>query len=271
MIGRAVFLMAMLFLAPLAHAQGLASHSVSYDVKLPADAEKTVFAEGQGTFSLTRSCPGWTLGEVFQFGIEKGETAAPKQLGAKADRSEERLSVVESADGRTLSYQSRLRLNARVTSATGKATLGARAGKLAANLGTYTQNSELPAGTLAPAAARAALLEALLANKPDPIDIRTVELMRFHKPIVQHFQRLPANDATLPLGLPKDLHASDREFAKGRTWALRRRVGDFNEFGDEFWLLHESGAIVRQVLSRQGTKLLLEAREVTLFPPPACP
>jgi hypothetical protein len=270
MSGRAMLLLAMMMAAPLAHAEGLASHSVSYDAKVAADVEKT-YAEGQGTFSLTRSCSGWTLGEVFQFAIEKGETAAPKQLGAKADRSEERLNAVESTDGRTLSYQSRLRLNARVTSATGTATLGATAGRLSANLGTYTQNSDLPAGTLAPGAARAALLEALLANKPDPIEIRSVELMRFHKPIMQRFQRLPANDPTLPPGLPKDMHVSDAAFAKGRLWALRRRVGDFNEFGDEFWLMHESGAIVRQLLSRQGTKLLLDAREVTLFPPPACP
>jgi hypothetical protein len=272
MTARIVFLLAIVLAAPVAHGQGLASHSVSYDVKLPADAEKTVFAEGQGTFSATKSCQGWTVGEVFQFGVEKGATTAPKQLGDKADRSEERLNAQESADGRTLSYQSRLRLNARVTSASGKASLGAAAGKLSATVGSYTQNSDLPAGTLAPAAARAALIEALLANKPDPIEIRTVELMRFHKPIVQRFQRLPPTDTTtLPLTLPKDMRASDKGFAKGKTWAVRRRVGDFNEFGDEFWLLHESGAIVRQLLSRQGTKLLLEAREVTLFPPPTCP
>ena len=42
---------------------------------------------------------------------------------------------------------------------------------------------------------------------------------------------------------------------------------EFNEFGDELWLMHESGAIVRQIIQRQGIKLLLEAREVTLFPP----
>ena len=54
-------------------------------------------------------------------------------------------------------------------------------------------------------------------------------------------------------------------------FALLRRVPDFNEFGDELWLMHESGAIVRQIIQRQGVKLLLEAREVTLFPAPTCP
>ena len=51
---------------------------------------------------------------------------------------------------------------------------------------------------------------------------------------------------------------------------MRRRVGDFNEFGDEFWLLHESGAILRRLIKRQNTGLLLEAREVTLFPAAKC-
>jgi hypothetical protein len=53
-------------------------------------------------------------------------------------------------------------------------------------------------------------------------------------------------------------------------FALLRRVPDFNEFGDELWLMHESGAIVRQIVQRQGIKLLFEAREVTLFPAPTC-
>ena len=116
---------------------------------------------------------------------------------------------------------------------------------------------------------RAALVEALLDNKPDPIDIRGIEMMRFHKPIVQHFQRLPP-EYMIPTALPKDLKVSGKDFAKGRTWAVRRRVGDFNEFGDEFWLIHESGAILRQLVRRQNANLLLEAREVTLFPTPKC-
>src|SRR5579872_3520303 len=72
MIGRPVFLLAMVLAAPLAQAAGLSSHSVSYEVKLPAEPDKNSYAEGQGTYSLTRSCQGWTLGEVYQFGIEKG-------------------------------------------------------------------------------------------------------------------------------------------------------------------------------------------------------
>ena len=43
-----------------------------------------------------------------------------------------------------------------------------------------------------PAAAREALVDALLANRPDPIDIKSVEMLRFHKPIVEHFQALQA-------------------------------------------------------------------------------
>ena len=270
MTGRAVLLLAIVLAAPSAQAAGLASHSVSYEVKLPADADPKTYAEGQGTVSLSKSCQGWTLGEVFQFGIEKGATAVPKQLGAAGTRIEERVSAKESLDGRTLSYQSRLRLNARISTATGQATLGKDAGKVEVELGTYTQKSDLPAGTLAPAAARAALVAALLGNRPDPIEIRTVDMLRFHKPIVQHFQRTPP-DYMMPSAYPKDLRASDKEFAKGRTWAVRRRVTDFNETGDEFWLLHESGVILRQLVKRQGTGLLLEAREVTLFPTPACP
>src|SRR5215212_6233450 len=86
MTGRGVLLLAIVLAAPSAQAAGLASHSVSYEVKLPADADAKIYAEGQGTVSLSKSCQGWTLGEVYQFGIEKGATAAPKQLGAAADR-----------------------------------------------------------------------------------------------------------------------------------------------------------------------------------------
>jgi hypothetical protein len=264
-----VVLACSLLAPPLAQAAGLASHSVSYEVKLPAEPDKNTYVEGQGTYSLTRSCQGWTLGEVYQFGIEKGTTGAPKQLGPTADRLEERLTATEPLDGSHLAYQARLRLNARITTATAKATIGANGGKLRADLGTYKQNSDLPAGTLPPAAARAALVDALLANHPDPIDISTVEVMRFHKPIVEHYQRLPP-EYMIPTALPKDLKASDRDFAKGRTFAVRRRVGDFNEFGDEFWLLHESGAILRRLIKRQNVGLLLEAREVTVFPAPKC-
>ena len=267
MIGRLVFLLAVVLAAPLAQAAGLSSHSVSYDVKVGPE-EKLAHAEGQGTYSLTKSCQGWTLGEVYQFGLEKGEKSAPSKLGPTADRLEERLSASEPIDGSHLTYEVRLRLNARVTTTKAKATLGV-GGKLRADLGTYQQNSDLPEGTLPPAAARAALVDALLANHPDPIDIPTVEVMRFHKPIVEHFQRLPP-EYMIPTALPKDLKASDRDFAKGRTFAVRRRVGDFNEFGDEFWLLHESGVVLRRLIKRQNVGLLLEAREVTLFPPPKC-
>jgi hypothetical protein len=263
-----VVLACSLLAAPLAQAAGLSSHSVSYEVKTAAD-EKLAYAEGQGTYSLTRSCEGWTVGEVYQFGVEKGDKAAPTQLGPKAERIEERLTATEPLDGSRLAYQVRLRLNGRITTANAKATLGANGGKLRADLGTYTQNSDPPPGTLPPAAARAALVDALLANKPDPIDIKTVETLRFHKPIVEHFQRLPP-EYMIPTALPKDLKTSDKHFAEGRTFAVRRRVGDFNEFGDEFWLMHESGAVLRRLIKRQNVSILVEAREVTLFPPPKC-
>lgn len=268
MIWRAVFVLAMLLAAPLVQASGLTSQSVSYDVKVAAD-EKLAHAEGQGSYSLTKSCQGWTLGEVYQFGLEKGEKSAPSKLGPTADRLEERLSASEPLDGSRLTYEVRLRLNARVTTTKAKATLGANGGKLRADLGTYQQNSDLPEGTLPPAAARAALVDALIANHPDPIDIKTIEMLRFHKPIVEHYQRLPP-EYMIPTALPKDLKASDKDFAKGRTFAVRRRVGDFNEFGDEFWLLHESGVVLRRLIKRQNVGILLEAREVTLFPPPKC-
>jgi hypothetical protein len=264
-------LLATLTAAPAAQAEGLQSHSVVYDVK-PAKEDKDLYVEAQATFTLTKRCDGWTLGEIFQFGIDKGPgAAAQKKLTAKAERVEERVTAQESLDGRTLTYQTQLRQNARLTKATGIATLGAEPGKLAADLGSYKQDSDLPAGTLAPAAGRTALLEALIANKPGVIEIRTVDLLRFHKPILQKFAQLPPDDPAIARTLPKDMHASDKDFAKGRMWALLRRVPDFNEFGDELWLMHESGAIVRQIIQRQGVKLLLEAREVTLFPAPTCP
>jgi hypothetical protein len=264
-------LLATAMVAPAAQAEGLASHSVVYDVKA-APSEKEAYVEAQATFTLTKRCDGWTLGEIFQFGIDKGPgTPAQKKLTAKAERVEERVTAQESLDGRTLTYQTQLRQDARLTKATGKATLGAEPGKLTADLGRYKQDSDLPAGTLAPAAARAALLAALIANKPGVIEIRTVDLLRFHKPIVQKFAQFPPEDPAIARTLPKDMHASDKDFANGRMWALLRRVPDFNEFGDELWLMHESGAIVRQIIQRQGVKLLLEAREITLFPAPTCP
>ncbi len=263
-------LLAAVTVAPAASAEGLQSHSVVYDVKV-APSEKEAYVEAQATFTLTKRCDGWTLGEIFQFGIDTGKGApSQKTLTAKAERVEERVTAQESLDGRTLTYQTQLRQNARLTKAIGKATLGPEPGKLSADLGRYKQDSDLPAGTLAPAAARAALLEALIANQPGVIEIRTVDLLRFHKPIVQKFAQFPPGDPAIARTLPKDMRASDQDFAKGRMFALLRRVPDFNEFGDELWLMHESGAIVRQIIQRQGVKLLLEAREVTLFPAPTC-
>ena len=78
MIRRAVFLLAMVLAAPMVQAAGMSSHSVAYDVKLPADAEKGVRVEGQGTYTLTRSCQGWTLGEVYQFTVEKAASGAAR-------------------------------------------------------------------------------------------------------------------------------------------------------------------------------------------------
>src|SRR5689334_12564756 len=114
MIGRTVLVLALVLAASAAQA-GLTSHSVSYEVKLAAD-EKAAQVEGQGSYSLTRSCQAWTVGEVYQFGIEKG--GALGKLGPQADRLEERLTATEPLDGSQLSYQARLRLNARNTSAT---------------------------------------------------------------------------------------------------------------------------------------------------------
>jgi hypothetical protein len=266
-----LLLLAALALAPAARADGLASHSVVYNVKA-APSEKEAYVEAQASFTLTKHCDGWTLGEIFQLGVDKGPAASgQKALGARADREEERVTAQESLDGSTLTYQTQLRQNARLTRVIGKARLGEAPGKLNADLGRYKQDSDLPAGTLAPAAARAALIGALIANRPGNIEIRTVDLLRFHKPVVQTFLRLPPEDPAIARALPKDMHASDKDFANGRTWALRRKVPDFNEFGDELWLIHESGAIVRQIVQRQGVKLLFEAREVTLFPPPTCP
>ena len=110
----------------------------------------------------------------------------------------------------------------------------------------------------------------MIADTQGKFEIRTVELLRFHKPIVQQFIQLPPHDLAISRALPKDLKTSDKDFANGRTWAVLRRVADFNEFGDELWLIHQSGAIVRQIIQRQGIKLLLEAREITLFPAPKC-
>lgn len=256
-------------IASPAEAEGLQSHSVTYDVKQLKEA-KDVYLEGQATFTLTRKCDGWTLGEILQLGIEKGPTAGGKKLTPKADRLEEKVTAQESLDGRTLSYQTRLRQNARVTTATGKAAMGAEPGKLFVDLGHYKQDTDLPAGTLGPAAARSALLAALATNRPGKIEIPTVELLRFHKPIAQAFAQLAPEDPAIPRALPKELRTSDKDFAKGRLWAVLRRVPDFNEFGDELWLIHESGAVVRQIIQRDGVKLLLEAREVTLFPAPTC-
>lgn len=253
----------------VARAEGLAGHSVTYDVK-PAKEDKAVYLEGQASSTLSRVCGGWNMGEIFQLAIERAKPAN-KTITEKSERIEDKVSAQESADGATLKYQTRLRHDARIETATATATLGTDPGQLHAVLSRYKQDSALPAGTLAPAAARAALLTALAANKPGAIEIHTVEMYRFHKPIKQIFTRLAPEDTSIARGLPKDLKTPGKEFAAGRTWALKRQVPEFNEFGDELWLLHESGAIVREVVQRRNVKLLLEAREVSIFPAPSCP
>jgi hypothetical protein len=257
--------------ASMTHAEGLVGHSVSYDVK-PLKELKDIYIEGQASVTLARDCTNWTLGEVFQLGVEREAGAVGrKALSSKAERIEERVSAQELIDGSTLRYQTRLRSDARIDTTTGTASLGREAGTLHAVMSRFKQDTDLPAGTLGPAAARAALLKALAANQLGKIQIRTVDMLRFHKPILQIFTPLQPEDPSISRSKPKDLHVSDKDFAKGLVWALRRQVPEFNEFGDEFWLLHESGTIVRQIITRQGIQLMLEARDITLFPPPTCP
>src|SRR5260370_9457124 len=122
-------MLAALTVAPAAWADGLVSHSVVYDVKA-APSEKEAYVEAQASFTLTRRCDGWTLGEILQFGIDKGPAApAQKKLSDKAERVEEKVTAQEALDGRTLAYQTRLRQNPRGTTATGKATLAPQPGK----------------------------------------------------------------------------------------------------------------------------------------------
>lgn len=248
---------------------GLGGSSVTYEVKQLKD-DKAVYMEGQSSSTLSRSCKERSFGEILLLAIER-KNAGAKTITEKAERIEEKVSAQEALDGATLKYQTRLRHDARIDTATGTATLGAAPGQLHTVLSRYKQDSALPAGTLAPAAARAALIEALMANKPGKIEIGSVEMYRFHKPIKQIFTRLAPEDPEIAGGLPKELKAPNKEFATGRLWALKRQVPEFNEFGDEFWLLHESGAIVRQIVTRKNVKLLLEAKEVSIFPLPVCP
>jgi hypothetical protein len=273
--GRRAGLLVALVLATTAPARadtvvgGLPGSSVTYDVKQPKE-DKAAYAEGQSSSTLSSSCRERSFGEILLLAIERKAPEARK-ITDKAERIEEKASAQEALDGSTLKYQTRLRRDARIDIATGTATLGKEAGELRAVLSRSQQDAALPAGTLAPAAARAALVEALIANKPGRIEIGTVEMYRFHKPIRQFFTRLAHDDAAIAGGLPKDLKVPNKEFAAGRLWALKREVPEFNEFGDEFWLLHESGAIVRQVVNRANVQLLFEAKEVSLFPPPTCP
>lgn len=267
---RASFLLAvtLILVASVSHAEGLKGSSVTYDVK-PFKEDKLAYAEGQASSTLSSTCQERSFGEILLMAIERKDAAA-KKITEKSERVEEKVSAQEALDGSTLKYQTRLRHDARIDTANGTATLGQQAGRLHTVLSRYKQDSDLPAGTLAPAAARGALVEALLANKPGKIEIGSVEMYRFHKPIKQIFTRLAPEDSSIAGGLPKELKAP-KAFAAGKLWALKRQVPEFNEFGDEFWLLHESGAIVRQVVTRYNVKLLLEAKEVSLFPAPACP
>ena len=253
----------------VARADGLGGSSVTYDVK-PLKEDKAVYLEGQASSTLSRTCKEWSLGEILLLAVERKEPAR-KTITEKSERIEEKVSAQEALDGTTLKYQTRLRHDARIDTANGTATLGPAPGQLHTVLSRYKQDSVLPAGTLTPAAARAALVAALIANKPGPIEIPTVEMYRFHKPIKQIFTRLAPGDSSIARDLPKDLKLPAKEFAAGRLWALKRQVPEFNEFGDEFWLLHESGAIVREIVQRQKIPLLLEAREISIFPPPVCP
>jgi hypothetical protein len=255
--------------AGVARAEGLVGSSVTYEVK-PFKEDRSVYLEGQSSSTLSRTCKERSFGEILLLAIER-KNASAKTITEKAERIEEKVSAQEALDGSTLKYQTRLRHDARIDTATGTAALGAAPGQLHTVLSRYKQDSALPAGTLAPAAARAALVEALLANKPGKIEIATVEMYRFHKPIKQIFTRLAPGDTTIAHELPKDLKPPTKEFAAGRMWALKRQVPEFNEFGDDFWLLHESGAILRQVVTRYGVKLLFEAKEVSIFPAPTCP
>jgi len=223
---------------------------------------------------MARRCEGWSSGEAFIYAIDRSEGAGlRKAAGESADRYEERVSAVEKPDGSELTYQARTRHNARVTATQGKARLAAAGGgegELAATYNRFTQKAALPPGTLGPVAARARLVEALAANRPGTFELRTVDILRFHRPLTESFLRLEAGDPAIEASMPEALRDRARELAGGRVWAVRRRALELNEFGDELWVVHESGAIVRQIVQRQGLRLILDARELSIFPDPRC-
>ena len=76
-----------------------------------------------------------------------------------------------------------------------------------------------------------------------------------------------------PAASSKDLKAPTRVTCRrppGRK--LKRRVPEFNEFGDEFWLIHESRGDRAAGGAAPGPQACYRGQgDVSIFPPPVCP
>src|SRR5471032_1455588 len=112
----------LILMGSVARADGLKGSSVTYEVKLLKE-DKAAYAEGQASSTLSSSCRERSFGEILLLAIERKNTSA-KTITEKSERIEEKVSAQEALDGATLKYQTRLRHDARIDTATGTETLG---------------------------------------------------------------------------------------------------------------------------------------------------
>jgi hypothetical protein len=268
----AVSVLAGIVAATPAAAADLQPHAVTYQVmveKPPADT--AVASQVSGT--LTKTCDGWTLGGAVYYGIERNikgrEANAP--LSGNADTYQERLSITEKNDGKSLQYTARYTVNNRGEEVRG--TIAAD-GTLDVKSDRLPRKVKLPAETVLPVGLRAKLIDALPRDdKARPtITIRTVELGRFHEDTDVTFTLAPPLPIAKPTkadpkaGTPK----VESPLLKGRSWTVKQVSKEHADWMESTFEIFESGVITRYTFKREGIVWRADIKELTTFLPPKC-
>lgn len=251
----AVILLALLAAMPAYAAEQL-SHYVDYQVELKNLPEG---ATGDGTWQMgtVGSCKSWKVTQIANLNIKAGDRAATIALTQQAD---------ESADGLKGDYVTQIAANGQqiVIKAALLFPNGDTAGTLNASAGPKSATLTIPAGTLTLAKASQIMLDKLVAGEKD-FTLKVIESTAPQGVADLHIVVLsqsPFSDTKLPVD-------SDGALA-GKSWVIKMTKQQGTGAQDATLLIYDTGVIARIMTEMSGLRFEMTARNIKIFPRPAC-
>lgn len=250
-----VIWLALLAAAPAYAAEQL-SHYVDYQVELknlPAGAS----GDGLWQMGTIGTCKAWKVTQLANLNVKAGDRASTIVLTQQAD---------ETADGLKGDYVTQIAANGQQIAIKASVSLpsGGGAGKMDTSVGPNSIAHSIPGGTLLLAKASQAMLDKLAAGEKDftlkvvePTAPEGVADLR-----VQVLSQSPFSDTKLPVD-------NDGALA-GKSWVVRFTKAQPNGAQDATMLIYESGVIARIMMEMSGIHFEMTARNIKIFPKPAC-